>query len=48
MRIRDKLERVVAANKDLGKTKFGGPAYVEPVVKIKEIIFKIKGDRSIH
>ena len=47
MRIRDKLERVVAANKDLGKTKFSGPGYVEPGGKdYKEIIFKLKGDKG--
>ncbi|BAQ86225.1 hypothetical protein [uncultured Mediterranean phage uvMED] len=47
MKIRDKLERVVARNKDLGKTKFSGPGYVEPGGKdYKELIFKLKGDKD--
>jgi hypothetical protein len=47
MRIRDKLERVVARNKDLGKTKFSGMGYVEPGGEdYKEIVFKLKGDKD--
>jgi len=46
-RTRDKLESVIAKDKDAGKTKFSGPGYVEPGGKdYKEIIFKLKGDKS--
>jgi hypothetical protein len=47
MKIREKLERIVLKDKDRGKVKFGGVGYVEPGGKdYKELIFKLKGDRS--